>query len=73
MRRRGRNEWKESVLFEVRRMGRMGGDRPGSGPGGNCVCPSCGKKVAHIVGNPCNKQKCPKCGSRMTKERNETK
>ena len=25
--------------------GRMGGSSPGNGPVGNCICPSCGKKV----------------------------
>ena len=44
------------------------GDKPGSGPGGSCVCPSCGAKIGHIVGNPCNKRKCPKCGTILTKE-----
>jgi hypothetical protein len=48
--------------------GRMGGDQPGSGPGGACVCPSCGEKAAHTRGVPCSTRKCPKCGARMTKE-----
>ncbi|MDD5748642.1 MAG: DUF5320 domain-containing protein [Actinomycetota bacterium] len=48
--------------------GRMGGDKPGSGPGGNCVCPSCGATVLHTRGIPCFSKKCPKCGSRMTKQ-----
>jgi len=45
---------------------RMGGPFA-AGPGGNCVCPSCGKKVLHIVGAPCNKQSCPECGTIMTR------
>jgi PHP family Zn ribbon phosphoesterase len=45
----------------------MSGDRPGSGPGGDCVCPSCGARVKHTRGMPCYSKKCPKCGTRMTK------
>lgn len=48
--------------------GRNNGDKPGSGPGGNCICPNCGYKTKHIVAEPCNKSTCPKCGARMTKE-----
>ena len=44
------------------------GDKPGSGPGGNCVCPQCGAKVPHTTAVPCNEIKCPKCGTIMTKE-----
>jgi len=39
-----------------------------AGPGGNCVCPSCGEKAAHQSGTPCYDQKCPKCGAAMTRE-----
>ncbi len=45
--------------------GRMGGF--GLGPGGFCVCPNCGEKVSHAQGIPCNKMKCPKCGTVMTR------
>lgn len=48
--------------------GQGGGNRPGSGPGGNCVCPSCGHKEAHVVGQRCMDHTCPKCGTRMVKE-----
>ncbi len=48
--------------------GRGRGNRPGSGPGGNCVCPSCGHKVPHQVGTPCYTVECPKCGTKMIKE-----
>ena len=41
----------------------------GLGPGGNCVCPKCGEKVPHAQGAPCFQQKCPKCGTAMTRER----
>lgn len=44
------------------------GDKPGSGPGGNCVCSSCGYTTSHTRFLPCNQRKCPKCGSTMTKE-----
>ena len=47
--------------------GRMGGNRPGAGPGGNCVCPSCGVRVPHQVGVPCYSLSCPKCGTRMVR------
>ena len=48
--------------------GQNQGDKPGSGPGGNCVCPDCGAKVAHTTGVPCNQVACPECGTKMTKE-----
>ncbi|HDN86555.1 MAG TPA: hypothetical protein ENG49_05005 [Candidatus Omnitrophica bacterium] len=47
--------------------GRMGGNRPGAGPGGNCVCPSCGVRIPHQVGVPCYSLNCPKCGTRMVR------
>lgn len=43
--------------------GRMGN----AGPGGNCICPSCGTKVIHQVGTPCASINCPKCGIRMVR------
>jgi transposase len=45
----------------------MGGSKA-AGPGGNCVCPSCGHKVPHQIGQPCYNVKCPKCGTAMTRE-----
>ena len=52
--------------------GRQGGGRGGggfaAGPGGNCVCPSCGNKVSHQQGAPCYDQSCPKCGTNMKRE-----
>lgn len=48
--------------------GRGGGNRPGAGPGGTCVCPACGHKVTHQVGQPCYTIKCPKCGTPMARE-----
>lgn len=50
------------------RGGRLGGNRRGAGPTGNCVCPSCGEKVPHGRGVPCYDMSCPKCGTRMVRE-----
>ena len=47
----------------VRRGGGMG-----LGPGGYCVCPKCGYRIQHRPGSPCYQQKCPKCGTPMTRE-----
>ena len=47
--------------------GRMGGP-VAAGPGGYCVCPSCGYKAKHVIGVPCSRKKCPKCGTIMTRE-----
>lgn len=41
----------------------------GMGPKGECICPSCGKKVPHQRGIPCYEQKCPNCGKDMTRPR----
>jgi len=46
--------------------GLMGGPFA-AGPGGSCVCPSCGYKVSHVVGQPCNAKSCPECGTKMTR------
>jgi len=48
--------------------GYKGANRPGAGPGGFCICPSCGTKVPHQAGVPCNSVNCPKCGARMMRE-----
>ena len=47
--------------------GRMGGNRPGAGQGGDCICPSCGAKAPHQVGQPCYSMSCPKCGAKMAR------
>ncbi len=39
-----------------------------AGPGGYCICPNCKKSVAHQLGTPCFEQKCPECGTIMTRE-----
>jgi hypothetical protein len=46
----------------------QGGNKPGSGPAGNCVCPSCGHKQPHVAGQRCVDQACPKCGTKMIRE-----
>jgi len=50
-----------------RGIGRMGGPLA-AGPGGNCVCPQCGRKEPHKIGVPCVQQKCPQCGIAMVRE-----
>ena len=39
------------------------------GPGGNCVCPNCGREAPHVRGTPCYRRKCPECGAAMTRKR----
>ncbi len=48
--------------------GRGQGGGSSKGPGGNCICPSCGERVPHQLGTPCFEEKCPKCGTVMTRE-----
>lgn len=48
--------------------GRMGGNRPGAGPVGFCLCSNCGEKVPHQAGVPCYSLNCPKCGNPMARE-----
>lgn len=47
--------------------GRMGGVQAGAGPGGSCVCPSCGVVAPHRTGVPCYDISCAKCGAKMTR------
>jgi hypothetical protein len=47
--------------------GRMGGQ--GIGPGGKCVCPGCGAEIDHKIGVPCYEMVCPKCGTKMVRDR----
>ncbi|MEA3230062.1 MAG: hypothetical protein U9P44_04040 [archaeon] len=44
--------------------GRMGGQFTGKS-GRSCTCPKCNYETNHIMGQPCNQRKCPKCGSLM--------
>jgi hypothetical protein len=48
--------------------GGRGGGPYAAGPGGDCVCPSCGHKEPHVVGQPCYQKKCPKCGTPMIRQ-----
>ena len=43
-----------------RRFNRMGSD-------GICKCPKCGYEQPHVIGQPCNQTKCPKCNVLMTR------
>ena len=54
-------------LFGGGGRGRLGGTKPGAGPGGECVCPKCGQRVTHGVGQPCYGISCPKCGTKMVR------
>jgi len=47
--------------------GRKGGNRPGAGPGGECLCPTCGARIPHKRGIPCYNVNCPKCGGKMAR------
>jgi predicted Fe-Mo cluster-binding NifX family protein len=47
--------------------GRMGGPMA-AGPGGVCVCTSCGAEVPHVAGQPCNTRSCPKCGAQLSRK-----
>ena len=49
-------------------LGRMNGNKLGSGIGGNCICPYCGEKIEHQQGIPCYQLNCPKCGTKMIRE-----
>ncbi len=51
-----------------RGQGMGGGNKPGSGPTGKCICPKCGYKLAHQVGERCMDQTCPKCGAKLVRE-----
>ena len=47
--------------------GRRGGPLA-AGPGGTCLCPSCGHRMEHQRTKPCYEQECPQCGTRMVRE-----
>lgn len=48
-------------------VGRMRGNRAGAGPGGDCICPSCGARMPHQIGTPCYNLSCPECGTKMVR------
>ena len=48
----------------------QGGRKSGhGGPGGTCLCPSCGQEQSHQTRTPCNQIKCPECGTLMIRNR----
>jgi hypothetical protein len=62
----GRGLGRRGNKGQGRRMGR----RRGFGAAASddqCVCPSCGHKIAHVAGQPCSRQVCPSCNTRMTR------
>ncbi len=48
--------------------GRMGGNRAGAGPAGECICPNCSTTVQHQAGVPCYQTDCPECGAKMMRQ-----
>jgi len=50
------------------RGGRGSGTKPGSEPGGECVCPSCGQKLLRQAGQRCLDVFCPKFDTRMVRK-----
>lgn len=49
-----------------RRRGQQGG-ATGRGPGGTCVCPSCGHEEPHRQGTPCTRIRCQQCGAALVR------
>ena len=49
-------------------LGRSWGNKRGSGPDGDCICPNCGQKISHQTGQRCLDLNCPKCGTKMMRE-----
>jgi hypothetical protein len=47
------------------RSGKNQANRPAAGAAGYCLCPSCGKRLAHTQGVHCYKVRCPECGAKM--------
>jgi len=46
----------------------FGGGPYAAGPGGTCVCTSCGHEEKHEAGQSCRSKKCPKCGASMARK-----
>jgi hypothetical protein len=63
---RGQGPGTGQGLGRGRGRGRMGGSA--LGPGGNCVCPSCGATLPHQTTVPCNQMTCPKCSAKMIRQ-----
>jgi len=49
-------------------LGRNRGNAAGAGPGGVCVCPQCGYRRPHEIGEPCYEESCPECGGLLVRE-----
>jgi hypothetical protein len=64
----GKGQRRGGGVGQGRGRGWGGGNKPASGPGGNCVCPKCGHKEPHVAGQRCLDLVCPKCGTKMTRE-----
>lgn len=56
--------------FGWQRQGRFKTDDGGQGrgPGGECVCPKCGRRAAHQSGVPCAAIKCPNCNVSLERD-----
>lgn len=75
-------ELKMNIRLHCCFFGRYGGGGRGSGrgqgknpntnsrpgPGGYCVCPKCGHREKHVVGERCLDKACPSCGTMMVRE-----
>lgn len=58
----------QEVQFGNVKMAGAGGGENQAGPGGKCICPSCGTTKEHVQGVACTDVKCPSCGTAMQRE-----
>lgn len=54
--------------IDRKRRGRRRRGGKNLGPGGYCICPSCGEKAPHQRDVPCYQIRCPKCDTKMIRE-----
>ncbi len=47
--------------------GKGGSRGQGMRPGGDCICPDCGRKKLHTPGIPCTEEICSFCGAMMVR------